>query len=229
MTRTKIRNVFFFLCLFAIAETTHAQETSHFQFVSEYVRELSALEDLRASAEQEPKGKDTNSTLANGIRYSTRVQLELQARIGILSNMRLNPPFEKLIDNIVAFYKQKIDLHQQLMGISSALMAGPKPNVDYGSLAADAPKISATLEYVDQSLFKATPLVFATLIDEKPDAQGHMSRLVITKEQRKQLVTEISNQFGSKLDQKNQNYYVSSASVLKGYLLKDYKSSDDPR
>jgi hypothetical protein len=90
------------------------------------------------------------------------------------------------------------------------------------------PKIRAELEFIDQSLFEATPLVFATLIDMKEDSKGHASHLIITKEQRAALIAKLTDSFGAKLDQKNQNYIVSAASVLRGYLNKDFKCSDEP-
>lgn len=220
-----MKNVLMFLSLFVIAGTSYAQETSHLAFVTEYVRELGAIESIRTTAEQETKSK---VTMLDGIRNSTRVQLELRSQIEILSGMHLNPPIEDLIGIIIGIYKEKIELHQQLIDIASEFTAGPKPNMDYGKLSAQLPKITASLEYLDNTLFKATPLVFSTLIDLKADSQGHASHLVITKAERHKLIDEINNLFGSKLDKKTQNYIVSSASVLRAYLKKDFKNSDDP-
>ena len=71
-------------------------------------------------------------------------------------------------------------------------------------------------------------MIFATLIDQKPDSKNHVSHLIITKAERAKLLSELTGDFGSKLDQKDQNFTVSAASVLKAYLLKDFKCSDDP-
>jgi hypothetical protein len=100
------------------------------------------------------------------------------------------------------------------------MMAGPKPNVDYGALAAEAPKLNAQLEFLDQALFQSTPLVFAALINQVPDAQNHMSRLVITASERNALVHSLDTAFGKNLDAPNQNYIVSAGAVLKTYLTK---------
>jgi len=115
-----------------------------------------------------------------------------------------------------------------MLDVGSAFLAGPKKGVDYGKLAAEMPKIRAELEYVDHSLFDATPLIFATLIDQKPDSKNHASHLIITKAERAKLIDDLTGDFGSKLHQKDQNFTVSGASVLKAYFLKDYKCSDDP-
>jgi hypothetical protein len=215
------------MVLFAIAGTTYAQDNSSLAFVSEFVRELGAIEKIRSIGEQELKEKDSNP-FADGIRNSTRVQLELRSSIGMLSHMRLNPQVDDFRQNIIDLYKKKIELHQELIDIASQFAAGPKPNADYGKLAAEMPKISATLEYLDETLFKATPAVFASLIDMKEDSQGHASHLVITKAERQKLIHDIKATFGSKLSAKNQNYTVSTASVLLSYLQKDFKCSDEP-
>jgi hypothetical protein len=62
----------------------------------------------------------------------------------------------------------------------------------------------------------------------KPDSKNHASHLIITKDERAKLISYVADSFGSKLDQKDQNFTVSAASVLRGYLLKDFKCSDDP-
>jgi hypothetical protein len=203
-------------------------ETSHLVFVSEYIRELSAIENIRASGEQELKQGTTSEVFSAGIHSSTLFQLELRSQIGMLKGMRLNRPFAELIPQITEFYKHKITLHQRLIDIGSAFIAGPKPGVDYGKLAAEMPKIRGELEYIDRALFEATPLIFATLIDPRPDSKNHTSHLIITKSEREKLIQGLTDDFGSKLDQKGQNFTVSSASVLRAYFLKDYKCSDDP-
>lgn len=203
-------------------------ETSHLAFVTEFVRELSAIEDIRAAAERQQKKGESDGPLADDIYLSTRLQLRLRVQIGMLTSMRLNPPFETLIPDLTSLYTSKIAAHQQLIDIASALMSGPKPGVDYAEVAAKVPKISAVLDSIDESIFKLTPLVFLTLVDMKEDSKHHVSHLNITKVERAKLLSDITTAFGSKLAQKDQNYTVGAASVLKTNLLKDFKSSDDP-
>ena len=72
-------------------------------------------------------------------------------------------------------------------------------------------------------------MVFALLIADKPDNEGHMSRLRITRGERDELLRHLQLEFGAKMDSANQNYTVSSATVLRNYLSKKgYKCSDDP-
>ena len=203
-------------------------ETSHLAFVTEYARELAAIENIRTSAEQEQKQAKKNEVAFNAIHSLTLMQFELRAGIGMLKGMRLNQPFDELIPSITGFYEHKISLNQRMIDISSAFIVDPKPDVDYGKLVAEMPKIRAESDYTDHALFKATPLIFATLIDQKPDSKNHLSHLIITKAERAKLLSDLTGDFGSKLDQKDQNFTVSAASVLKAYLLKDFKCSDDP-
>ena len=223
-------SIFFAIALAASGSPAFAQdkpETSHLVFVSEYIRQLGATEDLRESGERELK-QDPKASFSTMIHTGTLFQLELRSQIAVLKGMRLNAPYDDLIPTITGFYVDKITLWQKIIDSSSAFLAGPKPGVDYNKLATEVPQVRAQLEFIDASLFKATPLIFATLINEKPDSKNHASHLIITKAERAKLIHDLKTEFGAKLDQKNPNYTVGSARVLKGYFLKDYKCSDDP-
>jgi hypothetical protein len=205
-------------------------ENPHLEFVTEYIRGLAAIERIRAAGEEENNQdkKDDKLPFATAIHSSTLFELELGSQVKMLKGMRLNAPFDDLIPNITAFYERKIVLWRRLGEISSAFIGGPKDGVDYGKLAAEMPQIRAQLDFIDQSLFEATAGVFATLIDMKADSKGHASHLIITKEEKATLISKLDDSFGAKLDQKNQNYTVSAAIVLKGYLNKDFKCADEP-
>jgi hypothetical protein len=202
-------------------------ETSHLAFVTEYIRELAAIENIRESGEQELK-EDPNSTFSNMIHSSTLFQLELGSQIRMLRVMHLKAPHDYLIPNITAFYERKILLWKRMAEIGSAFIGGPKPGVDYSKLGAEMPEIRGQMDFIDHALFEVSPGVFGTLIDLKADSKGHASHLIITKEERAKLLDSINTDFGTKLDAKVQNWTVSAAGVLEGYLLKDFKCSDEP-
>lgn len=205
-------------------------ETPHLEFVTEYIRELAAVERIRAAGEEENSRdkKDDKLPFAGVIHTSTMFELELGSQVKILTGMRLNAPFDELVPNITAFYERKIILWRRMREISSAFMGGPKDGVDYAKLEAEVPEIRGNLDFIDQALFEATPSVFATLIDMKEDSKGHASHLIITKEEKAGLISKLDDSFGAKLDQKDPNYTVSAAIVLRNYLNKDYKCSDEP-
>jgi hypothetical protein len=210
------------------ATARYTKANVNLAFVTEYVRELSAIETIRASAEQVLTQGTNDDKFYNTVYSSTRMQLELRTQINILKGMHLGPPFETIIPDLTIFYTRKVELYQRLIDISSAFIGGPKPGIDYGKLAAEMPQVSAKLDDIDHSLFESTPLIFFTLVDQKTDTQNHVSHLIITRAERAQLLSDITTDFGSKLDQKDQSFQVGAALALKEGLLKDFKSSDDP-
>ena len=216
------------IVLLATSIASNAYSQTSYQFVSTYVRELGAIESIRANAEAESKSANAN-TISDCIRNAERFQLELRSQISLMTNFNLPPEYKTLPSNIAQFYGLKLKIWQQISNACSTFMAGPSPNVDYGKLAAELPKLNAQLEYIDKALFEATPLIFATLINLKEDSQHHANHLVITRAERDTLARSINLGFGKKLDTANQNYIVSAASVLRSYLTeKGYKCSDEP-
>lgn len=224
--------VFVMLCASAVLTAPSTSgvekpETSHLVFVTESIRELAGIENIRESGEQELK-TDPTSRFSNMIHSGTLYQLELGSRIRMLKDMRLKPPFDFLIPSITSSYEHKVILWKRMVEIGSAFIGGPKPGVDFDELAAEIPQIRGQLDFIDKGLFDASPGVFATLIDNKADSKGHASHLIITKEERAKLIDDLNTDFGSKLDAKDQDWTVSAATVLRTYLLKDFKSSDEP-
>jgi hypothetical protein len=120
---------------------TNARANANLAFVTEYVRELSAIENIRASGEQALSQSTNEEKFSNAIYTSKRMQFELRLQINNLKGMHLDPPFETLIPNIIKFNESKIELLQRLIDISSAFISGPEPGVDYGKLAAEMPQI----------------------------------------------------------------------------------------
>jgi hypothetical protein len=209
------------------------KETPHYDVIVEYIRSLGAIYNLQqiSSIELQDDNNSDNpniSKMMSAIRNSTRVKLELNTSISAFEGMNLNKPFETLLPTTIQFYKQKVELHNELISIATMFLdQTPKPGVDYTKMVARMPEITASLEYIDESIFQSMVLVFALLIDEKPDSEGHMSHLNITKVQRQKLIDTINGLFGESLDKQNKNWTVSSAALLRAYLLKDYKSTDE--
>src|ERR1700730_16982316 len=128
-------------------------ETPHLEFVTEYIRELAAVERIRAAGEDENNQdkKDDKLPFAGAVHTSTLFELELGSHVGMLKGMRLNPPFDELIPNIAGFYGRKIVLWRRMREVSSAFIGGPKEGVDYAKLAAEMPQIRGELDFIDQA------------------------------------------------------------------------------
>ena len=211
------------------AGKTAKPETSHLSFVKEYIREITTDEDLKASLQKElGEAKTPNQQFSTGIYASKSIQLELRSQIAMLKSMRLDPPYETLIPNLVGFYQHEIELHQSLLEISSKFLAGPKPGVDYQALGAKVPQLRAELEATQKGVFEATPLVFITLLDMKPDSQGHVSHLIITKQERSDLQGDLDIILKDQPDHGDHDYYISAAMVLRAAFLKGHKCADEP-
>jgi hypothetical protein len=226
-----------FLVSIAVGQTKPAHpphaakpETPHLNVVKEYVRELIEAEDLKTNGEKElSEAKTLDERFSAGIYYSKSTQLELRSEIRMLQSMHLKDPFDSLIPSLVAFYGDQIKLHQQLIDISDKFLAGPKEGVDYQALGAKVPEIRAELDDSRKSVFQAAALVFMTLIDEKPDSQGHVSHLVITKAEKADLEQQLEIMLKNEPEDKgDHDYYISAAMVLRGGLQKGHKCADEP-
>lgn len=193
------------------------------------MRELIEDESLKANGEKElSEAKTPNQQFSTGIYFSKSTQLELHSQIAILKSMRLNDPFDSLIPSLIGFYQRQIDLHQQLINIGSKFLAGPKEGVDYQALAAKVPEIRAELDDSRKAVFEATALVFMTLIDQKPDSQGHVSHLLITKAEKADLQDQLEILLKDALEKGDHDYYISAAMILRGGLQKGHKCADEP-
>jgi hypothetical protein len=89
--------------------------------------------------------------MASCVRSSTRFELELRAQVSMLRRMQLVPPFDQLPSNIGEFDQRRIELYNRMGEGCSTMLAGPKPNIDYGAISAELPKITAEIEYIDHS------------------------------------------------------------------------------
>jgi len=126
-------------------------------------------------------------------------------------------------------YSQKADLSGEIVQAAQTMLAGPKPDVDYGKLAGHMPEVTAQIEYVNETIFKATPMVAYSLISTKPDSKNHLSHLSITRKQAKELISSLQTGFGKSIDAKDQNWTTAAASLLRTFLRdKGYKYLDDP-
>jgi len=205
-------------------------KTPHLVFVKEYVRELIADEDLKTTAEKEfPQAKSPAEQFSTGIYIGKSIKLELRSQIEMLKGMQLATPYETLIPDLVALYQCQIDLYQRLNEISAKFLAGPKPGVDYSSLAAEVPEIRAELEQLQNVVFAASALVFMTLVDPKPDSQDQISHLLITKAEKSDLEGTLAIILEGQPNEGDRDPYVSAAMVIRDDLVKKgYKCADEP-
>jgi hypothetical protein len=216
------------LCGSTLALAADQPETRPLDFVSEYIRQLGAVERISAMWRQPASSDDQTEMLSNTIYFTTALQLELNADIRAIKRMRFKPPNDELLHNLVITYEQKVALLQQLGEVSTAFLGGPKPGVDYKALAAEIPQIRARLDFIDRTTVEdMAPLVSLTLLDLREDSHQRVTHLIITKAEREKLMDDMALLFGPKLDEKNPYFTVAAAIILKGFLTA-HKCSDEP-
>jgi hypothetical protein len=206
--------------------------TTPYEVLREFIREQAeakASQDFAVSDLGLDPQDDRQKQLASIVRNGSRVRQRLSASVARLQEMQLQEPFEIVLPALIEFQGRKKDLHDEMVEMSKTLMEGPQPGVDYGKLAAHMPEITASLKYVEESIFKMTPMIGMLLISRKPDSQGHLSHLAITRKQAKEALSDLDIYFGESMDLKEQSWPTSSASVLRTILRdKGFKFADDP-
>jgi hypothetical protein len=83
--------------------------------------------------------------------------------------------------------------------------------------------------YVDKSFFEASPGMFGTLISPRADSKNHANHLLITREQRDQLLRSLASEFGDEMKMKGDDvpYYVAIAQLFRAKLI-EFKCADEP-
>lgn len=227
----------FLLSLFMMFGAKDAQSSNNnyrLEFAGEFIRGLVEAHQSEDAARRDIDGikKDAEymqKLMSSIIRNGTRTKMRLQVRLNRLEKIKINDKkFDILVPTVTDLYSRKLALYEEIVRAAQTIIAGPRPDVDYGKLAAHLPEITAQLEFLDETIFKVVPMVGILLISPKPDSKGHLSHFSITRNEAQQLISAIESGFGKSLDEEDQNWNTSSASVLRTYLRdKGFKFSDD--
>jgi hypothetical protein len=219
----------------ALLGTPPHSQTTPFEFFGMYVAQLATFEQLRAGAEEEVKESagDPVKTSIGCIHSGTRFDLELGSAASMLDGMHLVGHFgdqqlEPLPHQIADIYRLRRALLGKITAICTAFAEAPKPGIDYKALAAQMPKLRASLEDLDSTLFEGGTLAFMTLVSDKEDAQGRTNQLVISCTQKQELLTQLKDEFGEKLEQKGVPPGVEQAQLFRDKLI-EYKCAEEPR
>lgn len=221
------------LCRPSQADPT--QQTRPYEFARAFVEQLIETHQVEQLAAREfaapQKGSgDQQKILISAVRNCTRMKLKLNVMIGRVEQMHLaDPNFDKLPPYITQMYARKVELCSEIVQTAQTLLEGPKNGVDYGKLAGHMSEVTAQVEHVNESIFKATPMIALSLVSKRLDSENHLSHLSITRQQAQDLVGRLQSAFGKSLDAKDQNWTTSSASLMRTVLRdKGYKYADDP-
>ncbi len=223
------RIVFVLLLVQALGGSAFAapEKSNSHEFVTVFIRHIGEAESLRAQAEKDlaAAGKDKGTAILTS---STRLAAALHAQADSLDSFHLPPPMDGAPQKFAVLLHQKAGLYETYVAVAEALNGTPNPGTLYKELGDKSPDLRGMMEDADETLMKATPLVFATLVSTTPDSEGYVSRLTITRAQRASLIHDLDAAFGEKLVAKNQNHIVSAAAMLRGHLNRPFKCSDEP-
>jgi hypothetical protein len=204
----------------------HAQDTPPLQFVTEYLREFSAIEHIRLAEERELQAPH-QSMLATCVESGNRYRLEITQQIAHMRGMRVSPPSQALPGRLVELYGHKLALYNEVVSKCTALKGGVNANVSSLEVMAAVSQYNAKVDAIDHSLFETSTQAFSTLLDRTPGGSGSAQRrLGITLAEKQGLLRQLRLEFGSELDDDQQTYLVNAASVVRD-ALRAHKASDE--
>jgi hypothetical protein len=217
-----------------IAPQVLAQEPpAALQLATVYVDELAAEHNVQQLAKVQAKTNrnNPNQSLMDTVRNTTTLQLSLAQAANALALINGSPELLQTRDLLMQTYVYKGEVLDDVKKNVQTFIAGTykqDPSVNYGALTARAPENTARITDINTSLFKMGNLVFAGMLDMRPDKDGHVSHLTITHAQRKDLLGHIDSRFGRSLDNKDMSVTDQGAWLLRKQLSKSFKSSDEP-
>ena len=212
-------------------------QSQEYKFAKAYIDGLGYRYELEVKADSDftEAGNDVSKMNMASMRNGQRGKLKLREGISLLTPFKESnhENIRSIAEVVIEWYIAMLDNYEKSLNAVEDLInasSGSNPNVDMGSLSKRASEITAKQEYISESLFKANTLVAMTLIDQKPDENNHVSYLLLTSKERKELQKELELYFNKSLllgGKKNQKYTVASAIILNKLLTDDHKSSDE--
>jgi hypothetical protein len=197
-------------------------------FVNEFVREMHEFQNLQDEAEKDLKhARNQSESLLAMVHWTTAVQIAARTDIGMLRDMKLSGDNQDSPKLLAEAHQDRIDLLEQMKGIAKKFLQGPEPGVDYSQLASDLTESRAKLERMNSTLVSgmAGLASFALLDVRHPDSQNHVSFLLITKKEKKQLVQSLGFTTGTA---STNSPFQNAGGVLYDLLVKkSFKCADE--
>ena len=211
-------------CLFA-ALPAPAHETPPVQFVSEYLREFSAIEHIRLAEELELRAPH-QSMLSTCVESGNRYRLEITRQMARMRGMSVPPPSQALPGRLVGLYDRKLGLYTEVIGACTALEAETNTNVSPLDIISAISQYNAKVDAIDRSLFETSTEAFATLLSTTLGPHNGSRRLRITVAEKQSLLRQIQSEFGAELDDDQQTYLVNAATVIRD-ALRSHQAADE--
>jgi hypothetical protein len=212
------------VCLFAVP-SARALETPPLQFVTEYLREFSAIEHIRLAEERELRAPN-QSMLSTCVHSGDRYRLEITQQMARMRGMSVLPPSQALPGRLVELYGRKLELYTEVVKACTALERRANRNVSSLEVMSAVSQYSAKVDAIDRSLFETSTQAFSTLLSTTSGPHGKPRRLCITMAQKQSLLRQIQLEFGAELDEDQQTYLVNAATVIRD-ALRSHQAADE--
>lgn len=196
-------------------------------FVKEFIREMHELEQLRVQGEEDlSRARNTNEQLLSFVHWAASVQMASRTSIYILKDVNLNADNHDTPALLAQAHEARIDILEHMKDLDKQILRAPQPGVDYTKTMTDMTEARAALEQLNSSLVQMSALVFATLIDaEHPDSKNHVSYLIISRKERRELVRSLAFTTGPPA---TNSAFQNAGGVVYDYLIKrGFKCADD--
>jgi hypothetical protein len=231
--KIKLQTAALFISLTAIlpasAEMQSAQRAQRIELVNLYIGELEKLQNLQqTSAKEFAEDETATARLMTGIRVGTRTIYAMNEIDSRLDLLKLPESYQKLISLLRSLNEQRIECVKELVS-SAKIMLSAQPGDNVSALVARAPELTAEMEKLNTNIFKVSPYVSLSLMDDtRLNKEGNFDHLILTEKQRVDMVALLKKIFGKALDEEHQNNFVSAAAILKEQLTRGVPTADMP-
>jgi hypothetical protein len=209
----------------SLFSSARARETPPLQFVTEYLREFSAIERIRQGEElefQAPRQSMLGICIGSGNRY----RREIAQQTARMQDMSVSPPSQALPARLVELYRQKLELYTEVVNTCATLKAAASTSVGYLEVMAVVSRYSEKVDAIDRLLFETSTDAYTTLLNKDQGPQDFPRRLGINTAEKQTLLRQIDREFGAELQDDQQTYLVNAATVIRNAVRK-HKASDE--
>jgi hypothetical protein len=167
----------------------HAKK-ARVELASEFVGDLEILYRIQETTKKElPEDNSAEGKLVTGIRNGSRTMLEMKNSIYRLSRIDVEGQWAKIRDALTELHEQRISIIQELAKMAKAILEGPQPGVNYGSMTAGAPELTAAVEQIDKTIFTMSKAMFFALVDDdRVSSDGKLHHLLLSKKERTDMI-----------------------------------------
>jgi hypothetical protein len=214
---------------------TDEQKAARIAFVSEFIRELSAAQELREILAKSSTLDITGpSEIAIILRNSTQASSELGTTRRLLADDQHDPAVDDIRVRLQKTYEQKLTMNQEIIEDATKLLVGGRSdeerNIDYDALANKVSEFNSRNDELDEMIFDMSKDVGVILLDDRETERGLLDHLIVTKAERQKMAKTIEASFKSSRGDKDRDYSTSAAWLIHDEFLKSkFKSADDPR